>query len=175
MAGVATALVVSACGGIPSKDMALAGGADKGGVQASAGVTMKDIGQWIAYTRCLRGHGLDVRDPRPDHDPNKPLLADSAGTPLAEEPNPAYDACKDVQPQEKGTPTPLTPKVLRQVKMVALCVRAAGFTHYRNPDPVTGSMPGDRAQWIELRRQPGFDKALRNCSRTVGFDLHIHG
>ncbi|MEU6323377.1 hypothetical protein [Streptomyces sp. NPDC047009] len=155
--------------------MALVGGADKDGVQASAGVKMKDIDQWIAYTRCLRGHGLDVQNPLPDHDPNKPLLVDSAGTPLPEEPNPAYDACKDVQPQETGTPTPLTPTLLRQAKAFALCVRAAGFTNYRNPDPTTGSMPFDRAKWIELRRQPGFDKALRKCSRTVGFALHIHG
>jgi hypothetical protein len=155
--------------------MALAGGADKGGVQASAGVKMKDIDQWIAYTRCLRGHGLDVRDPKRDHDPNKPLLVDSAGTPVAEEPNPAYDACKDLQPQEKWTPTPLTPKQRRQAAAFVKCVRAAGFTHYPDPDPATGGFSGDRATWIELRQQPGFDKALRNCSTTLGFNLHIGG
>ncbi|WP_432172675.1 hypothetical protein [Streptomyces sp. Tue6028] len=155
--------------------MAFTDRSDKGGAQVPAAATMKDIDQWIAYTRCLRGHGLDVRDPRSDHDPSKPLLVDSTGTALAEEPDPAFDACKDMQPQEKWTPKSLTPKERQQAKAFAKCVRAAGITHYPDPDPATGSMAGDRAQWVEMRQQPGFDSALRNCSSTVGFDLHIHG
>lgn len=140
--GLTATLLLSACGADKQVGVASADGPAKAGVKASATSKVKNIDEWIAYTKCLRDHGMDVRDPEPDHDPDQPLLVDSKGKSLPESDLPAYHACRDKQPHEEWTPEPPTAKELQQARDLAKCMRAEGVKDYADPDPETGVMGG---------------------------------
>ncbi|MFF4652724.1 hypothetical protein [Streptomyces sp. NPDC001380] len=172
--GLTATLLLSACGADKQVGVASADGAAKGGVKASATAEVKNIDEWIAYARCLRKQGVDVRDPGPDAGVDSPLLVDSKGKSLPESGGPAYAACQDKEPHEEWTPEPPTAKELKQATELAACMRAGGFKDYADPDPETGVM--DRQAYLKVSRQPGFKGAMQSCAHKLGMvDEHTGG
>ena len=127
---IGVGLLAAACGGPAGPGVANAGPASSASPSASAS------GSALAYSRCMRAHGI-TKFPDPDShgdiginagpgsgiDPNSPQFkaADRACKPLLPAPNPSQ-AAKD------------RPKMLRYAR----CMRAHGIPDFPDPDPGGG-------------------------------------
>ena len=137
---IGVGLLAAACGGPAGPGVANAGPASSASPSASAS------GSALAYSRCMRAHGI-TKFPDPDShgdiginagpgsgiDPNSPQFkaADRACKPLLPAPNPSQ-AAKD------------RPKMLRYAR----CMRAHGVTDFPDPQPGGG---------IQATGSPGSD------------------
>ena len=127
---IAVGLLAAACGGSPGPGVANAGPA------SSASPSASGHGSPLAYSRCMRAHGI-TDFPDPDSNGNLGL---NAGPGSGLDPNSpqfkaADQACKHLMPPPNlGQAAKDRPALLRYAR----CMRAHGMPDFPDPDPGGG-------------------------------------
>lgn len=112
----------------------------------------------LAFTQCMRDHGVDMADPDPTT--GRPQVGDGVDpdSPAYQE---AMDACADLLP-EGGALSEPDPAELDQFQAFAECMRDNGLQDF--PDP----QPGGQGLFEGLdRTNPGFQAALEACQDVL--------
>jgi hypothetical protein len=154
-AAVAT-LLAAACGGSPSS--AGSGGSPNAGGSANS--------QAVAYSRCVRSHGVPgFPDPGSNGQIPKPAVLRALRGVSDSRAKAATNACANLNPAGQGGPT-LTAQEQQDYLKAAACMRSHGFTRF--PDP---SFPGGRVNLsipssIDTRSRQ-FTQAARTCTKLI--------
>ncbi|MEU4091064.1 hypothetical protein [Streptomyces sp. NPDC026673] len=153
---VAAAAALAGCGGGGTNGAQVASVPD--GTSSSASAPAAKDADFMPFVRCLREHGLDVKDPDPDaEDGTIVAMADGSGVPVTD---PAYTACQSKWPAID--PGPLwKPADIEKLKRFAVCMRENGSKDYPDPDPETGEQPDDSTYNQKL--DPNAPKAWTAC------------
>lgn len=142
---IAVGLLAAACGGPAGPGVANAG------PTSSASPSGSGHGSALAYSRCMRAHGI-TNFPDPDSNGNLTLNA-GPGTgidPNSSQYKAADQACKHLMP----APNPaLAAKDRPALLRYARCMRAHGVTDF--PDPTSGG-------GLAIKASPGSDLDLNN-------------
>jgi len=137
---IAVGLLAAACGGSPGPGVANIG------PTSSASPSASGQGSALAYSRCMRAHGI-TKFPDPDSHGNLGL---NAGPGTGIDPNsPQYkaadQACKHLMPAPNSSQAAQDrPALLRYAR----CMRAHGVTDFPDPKPGGG---------LEIKGSPGGD------------------
>jgi len=126
------ALAGSGSGGGPKAAQVASAPGGKAHASASASATGGfDLAAWTTYARCLREHGVDVKDPNPDSGTNQTsilVMADGSQLPLA---SPAWAACQFKAPQQEALPPQqISAGDLAKLRKAAKCMREHGVPEY---------------------------------------------
>lgn len=124
-----------------------------GGSAPTATASLSPLDQMIAYTRCMREHGVPMADPEVDGDIVRPGHIDkgAAGDKLF----PAEEVCKRYRPaQQAGTEMDLK---IELALRLARCMRANGVENFPDPGP-----DGTRIS-AEVGSDPDFITAREIC------------
>jgi hypothetical protein len=157
---LALALAVAACGG-GDKANGVASLGDKATATTSPGGGKDSKQQMLAYTRCMRQHGINLPDPK----------FDAAGRAAQQMPpgvgpdDPKYkaadQACKQYLPNG-GEPEKPDPQTQQQMVAFARCMRQHGIDI---PDPKPGGgIDADGAKGVDLN-SPKFKAAQQACQQ----------
>ena len=150
------ALLVAACSGGPSSTGS--GGSPNAGGSANS--------QALAYSRCVRSHGVPDF---PDPDSNGQIPKEAAVRALRGLSDPramaATGACANLNPAEQGSRT-LTAQEQQDYLSAAACMRSHGITNF--PDPVFsgGSVHFAIPSSIDASSMP-FTQARQTCERLI--------
>ena len=146
---MAAALLAAACGGSPSSTGS-GGSANTGGSANSQG---------LAYSRCVRSHGVPGF---PDPDSNGQIPKEAAVRALRGVSDSlamaATNACANLNPAGQESPT-LTAQEQHDYLKAAACMRSHGITNF--PDP---TFPGGR---VNLSIPSGIDTKSRQFTRAA--------
>jgi hypothetical protein len=135
---VAIGLLAAACGGSPGPGVANAGPA------SSASPTSSGHGSALAYSRCMRSHGI-TKFPDPDSNGNLGINGDMGIDPNSPQFKAADRACKPLLP----APNPAQAQQNRPALLrYARCMRAHGVPDFPDPQPGGG---------IQASARPGSD------------------
>jgi hypothetical protein len=154
----AAALLAVACSDSPSSTRT-------GGAPTSGGAP--NIPSWVAYSQCVRSHGVPNF---PDPDSSGQLSKDLAIRALREvsdsRARAATYACANLNPEEHGSP-PLTAQQQQDYLRAAACMRAHGITNFPDPTFSGGSahLPVIPAS-IDTSSQQ-FLRARQTCERLI--------
>jgi hypothetical protein len=152
----AATLPAAACGGSPSS--AGSGGSPNAGGSANS--------QAVAYSRCVRAHGVPNF---PDPDSNGQIPKDAAVPALREvgdsRAKAATYACRNLNPAGQGNPI-LTAQEQQDYLKAAACMRSHGLSNF--PDP---TFPGGRVSLpvpsgIDTRSRQ-FTQAAQTCTKLI--------
>ncbi len=152
----AAALLAAACGGSPSSTGS-GGSANTGGSANSQG---------LAYSRCVRSHGVPGF---PDPDSNGQIPKEAAVRALRgvsdSRAMAATNACANLNPAGQASPT-LTAQEQRDYLRAAACMRSHGITNF--PDP---TFPGGRVNLsipssIDTKSRQ-FTQAAQTCTQLI--------
>ncbi len=153
---VAAVAALSACGGGAAQGPQVASVPD--GTASAASPPAGGGTDWMPFVRCLREHGLDVRDPDPDNPQgNVVTLADGGQIPVMD---PAHRACASKMPALDEGPH-WKPEEIEKLRQYAACMRENGATEFPDPDPETGDKPEDSTYNFKL--DPKARKAGEAC------------
>jgi hypothetical protein len=145
----AAALLAAACGGSPSSTGS--GGSPNAGGSANS--------QALAYSRCVRSHGVPDF---PDSDSNGQIPKEAAVRALRgvseSRAKAATNACANLNPAGQGSPT-LTAQEQQDYLKAAVCMRSHGITNF--PDP---TFPGGR---VNLSIPSSIDTKSRQFTQTA--------
>ena len=155
-ATAAAAVLAAACGGSPSSTGS--GGSPNAGGSANS--------QAVAYSRCVRAHGVPNF---PDPDSNGQIPKEAAVRALREvgdsRAKAATYACRNLNPAGQGSPI-LTAQEQQDYLKAAACMRSHGITNF--PDP---TFPGGRVNLsipsgIDTRSRQ-FTQAAQTCTKLI--------
>jgi len=155
-ATAAAALLAAACGGSPSS--AGSGGSPNAGGSANS--------QAVAYSRCVRSHGVPgFPDPGSNGQIPKPAVLRALRGVSDSRAKAATNACASLNPAGQGGPT-LTAQEQQDYLRAAACMRSHGFTSF--PDP---TFPGGRVNLsipssIDTRSRQ-FTQAAQTCTKLI--------
>jgi hypothetical protein len=167
---LAGALLLGACGGHSSGPGVATVNGTGAANHASASPTpsMDREAQLLAYTQCMRQHGVNMADPDTSNGGLSISVPGGAkpGDPRFDE---AQNACKQYLPNG-GAPPSLSPQQVEQMRQYAQCMRDHGV-QMDDPDPNSGAIrigggagagasPGDKAQVLN---DPAFQAAQQAC------------
>ena len=161
----AAALLAAACGGSPSSTGS--GGSPNAGRSANS--------QAVAYSRCVRAHGVPDF---PDPDSNGQIPKEAAVSALREvgdsRAKAATYACRNLNPAGQGSPT-LTAQEQQDYLKAAACMRSHGITSF--PDP---TFPGGRANLPTIpssidTKSRQFTQAAQTCTKLIPAGLRPGG
>jgi hypothetical protein len=161
----AAALLAAACGGSPSSTGS--GGSPNAGRSANS--------QAVAYSRCVRAHGVPDF---PDPDSNGQIPKEAAVPALREvgdsRAKAATYACRNLNPAGQGSPT-LTAQEQQDYLKAAACMRSHGITSF--PDP---TFPGGRANLPTIpssidTKSRQFTQAAQTCTKLIPAGLRPGG
>jgi hypothetical protein len=157
----ATALLAVACGDSPPSPHA--GGAPTAGAPAS----------WVAFSRCLRSHGVP-NFPDPDGSGQLPPDAKSALRQVSDSvAKAATSACQNLNPA-KNPPAPLTAQQEQDYLRAAACMRSHGITNF--PDPTfPGGRVSTRIPATIDTGSPQVIQARQVCERLIPAGLRSSG
>jgi len=145
----AAASLAAACGGSPSSTGS--GGSPNAGGSANS--------RSLAYSRCVRAHGVQNF---PDPDSNGQIPKEAAVRALREvsdsRAKAATHACANLNPAGQGSPT-LTAQEQQDYLKAAACMRSHGITNF--PDP---TFPGGH---VSLSIPSGIDTNSRQFTRAA--------
>jgi hypothetical protein len=153
----AAALLAVACGGSPSST-GFSGSPNAGGSANS---------QALAYSRCVRSHGVpDFPDPGSNGQIHKPAAVRALRRVGDSRAKAATYACANLNPAGQGNPT-LTAREQQDYLKAAACMRSHGFSNL--PDP---TFPGGH---VNLPRIPSgidtksrqFTQAAQTCTKPI--------
>ena len=152
----AAALLAAACGGSPSSTGS--GGSPSAGGSANS--------QAVAYSRCVRSHGVPDF---PDPDSNGQIPKEAVVRALREvsdsRAKAATNACANLNPAGQGSPS-LTAQEQQDYLKAAACMRSHGITNF--PDP---TFPGGRVSLsipssIDTKSRQ-FTQAAQTCTQLI--------
>ena len=161
----AAALLAAACGGSPSSTGS--GGSPNAGGSANS--------QAVAYSRCVRAHGVPDF---PDPDSNGQIPKEAAVPALREvgdsRAKAATYACRNLNPAGQGSPT-LTAQEQQDYLRAAACMRSHGFTSF--PDP---TFPGGHVNLPHIpssidTKSRQFTQAAQTCTKLIPAGLRPGG
>lgn len=154
---IAAALgVLTACGGSDSPKVATAGhNSDQPSASASAAPTGSRQDQLVAFTRCMRDHGVQIPDPKPG-DENVQLPAGTKGDSQTQA---ALAACQGLLGSGGKDTTDSTAQD-RAVKL-AECLRGKGLN-------VADPEPGKPLQLTGAAGDPKAREAITACRSAIG-------
>jgi len=161
----AAALLAAACSGSPSSTGS--GGSPGAGGSANS--------QALAYSRCVRAHGVPDF---PDPDSNGQIPKEAAVPALRgvgdSRAKAATYACRNLNPAGQGSPT-LTAQEQQDYLKAAACMRSHGITSF--PDP---TFPGGRANLPTIpssidTKSRQFTQAAQTCTRLIPAGLRPGG
>jgi hypothetical protein len=152
----AAALLAAACGGSPSST----GSGDSPNAGGSAN------SQALAYSRCVRSHGVpDFPDPDSNGQIPKEAVIRALSRLSDSRAMAATNACASLNPAGQGGPT-LTAHEQQYYLKAAACMRSHGITNF--PDP---TFPGGRVSLsipssIDTKSRQ-FTQAARTCTKLI--------
>jgi hypothetical protein len=155
-ATAAAALLAAACGGSPSS--AGSGGSPNAGGSANS--------QTLAYSRCVRSHGVPgFPDPSSNGQIPKEAVVRALRGVSDSRAKAATNACASLNPAGQGGPT-LTAQEQRDYLRAVACMRSHGITNF--PDP---TFPGGRVNLsipssIDTRSRQ-FTQAAQICTKLI--------
>ncbi|MEU0179840.1 hypothetical protein ABZ312_01420 [Streptomyces sp. NPDC006207] len=153
---IAAVATLAGCGGGGANGAQVASVPD--GTSSAASASPGADPDFMPFVRCLREHGLDVKDPDPDTEQGL-VVAMADGSPVVAT-DPAYKACQSKWPTYD--PGPLwKPADIEKLKRYAVCMRENGASDYPDPDPETGEQPDDSTYNSKL--DPNAPKASAAC------------
>ena len=148
--------LVAACGGSPSS--AGSGGSPNAGGSANS--------QAVAYSRCVRSHGVpDFPDPDSNGQIPKEAVVRALRGVSDSRARAATNACENLNPAGQGSPT-LTAQEQQDYLRAAACMRSHGITDF--PDP---TFPGGRVNLsipssIDTKSRQ-FTQAAQTCTKLI--------
>jgi hypothetical protein len=150
------ALLVAACSGSPSSTGS--GGSPNAGGSANS--------QALAYSRCVRSHGVpDFPDPDSNGQIPKEAVVPALRGVSESRAKAATNACANLNPAGQGGPT-LTAQEQQDYLKAAACMRSHGVTNF--PDP---TFPGGRVNLsipssIDTKSRQ-FTQAAQTCTKLI--------
>jgi hypothetical protein len=153
---MAAALLAAACSGSPSSTGS-SGSPNAGGSANS---------QALAYSRCVRSHGVpDFPDPDSNGQIPKEAVIRALSGVSDSRAQAATNACANLNPAGQGSPT-LTAQEQQDYLKAAACMRSHGITNF--PDP---TFPGGRVNVsipssIDTRSRQ-FTQAAQTCTKLI--------
>ena len=153
---IAAALPAAACSGSPSSTGS--GGSPNAGGSANS--------QALAYSRCVRSHGVpDFPDPDSNGQIPKEAVLRALRRLSDSRARAATNACANLNPAGQGSPT-LTAQEQQDYLRAAACMRSHGITDF--PDP---TFPGGRVNLsipssIDTRSRQ-FTQAAQTCTKLI--------
>jgi hypothetical protein len=153
---MAAVLLVAACGGSPSS--AGSGGSPNAGGSANS--------QALAYSRCVRSHGVPgFPDPGSNGQIPKEAVVRALRGVSDSRAKAATNACANLNPAGQGGPT-LTAQEQQDYLKAAACIRSHGITSF--PDP---TFPGGRVSLsipssIDTKSRQ-FTQAAQICTKLI--------
>ena len=157
------ALALGACGGSggDGDDVPTAGGS----TTTTSGGSGSDSGDLLAFTECMRDHGVDMGDPDPATGiPQFPGGAAATQTPEFES---AIEACQDLLP-EGGIRGGTDEDNLAQLQDFAECMRENGMPDFPDPQPGEKGVFGSGGSGTTIdRNSPAFQAASEACQDTL--------
>ncbi len=152
----AAALLATACGG--GRSSAGSGGSPNAGGSANA--------QAVAYSRCVRSHGVpDFPDPGSSGQIPKEAVVRALREVSDSRARAATGACANLNPAGQGSPA-LTTREQQDYLKAAACMRSHGITNF--PDP---TFPGGRVSLsipssIDTKSRQ-FTQAAQTCTKLI--------
>jgi hypothetical protein len=131
--GVLLAAALTACGQHSKPGVATAGGASPGAPAPAPSTSVDRNDQLRAFATCMRGQGINMKDP----DPNGGVFVDGAVDP--DKLKAANAACRSKLPNG-GQPPKFSPEQVEELRKFAACLRSHNLD-VPDPDPVTGLIP----------------------------------
>ena len=154
----AAALLAVACSDNPSSTLT-------GGAPAASGAPSS--ASWVAYSQCVRSHGVPNF---PDPNSSGQLPKDLAVRALREVSDSlaraATYACANLNPDEHGSP-PLTAQQQQDYLRAAACMRAHGITNFPDPTFSGGSAHLPVIPASIDTSSPQFAQARQTCERLI--------
>jgi hypothetical protein len=161
VAALALALALGACGGSggDDDDVPSAGGST---TTTAAGATGGGTADALAFTDCMRDHGVEMEDP----DPATGIPQFSGGAAATETPEfeSAMEACQDLLP-EGGIRGETGEDNLDELQAFAECMRENGMPDFPDPQPGENGVFGSD-ETID-RNSPAFQAASEACQDTL--------
>jgi hypothetical protein len=168
----ATALVTAACGGSPSA--AGSGGSPSAGASAGAGGSSGS--HLLAYSSCMRSHGVpNFPDPDGSGQIPKEAVISAARSVSASQFQAAGSACEHLAPAGLGpAPASITAQDHQYYLRAIACMRSHGFTNI--PDPVfSGSSVHIPLPSSVDTSSPQFVQAVHTCEKLIPSGLPYSG
>ncbi|KFU81603.1 hypothetical protein SAMN04489729_5874 [Amycolatopsis lurida] len=163
IAGAVLALVAGCGGGgdggdkVASISSPPAPGAAGDGKQAD---NVSDEDKMRNYRKCMREHGIEMPEPKPDGSGQDTVTFDARDMPDEKKMNAASDACRKLLPNG-GEIKPPTPEELDKMRKEAKCMREHGIDF---PDPEPGGKGGAAIALGDANGDPKkFEEAAKAC------------
>jgi hypothetical protein len=129
----AAALLAAACSGSPSSTGS--GSSPNAGSGGSPSAGGSATSQLLAYSRCMRSHGVpNFPDPDSNGQIPKEAVGSAAHSVSTSQFQAAGNACANLAPYGLGGQAPITAQEQQYYLRAAACMRSHGFTNL--PDPV---------------------------------------
>jgi hypothetical protein len=145
------ALSLSACGSGGGSKVASAGDGNSS-VKPTATASLNPAQARLAFTKCMRDHGVDMPDQNPGGGISVTVPDGADGQQKLQK---AVDACQNLDPSQQGNAN--DPAQLKKTLAEAKCMRAHGVDM---PDP----QPGMAQQ---MPQGPKVDAAMKSCGMTT--------
>jgi hypothetical protein len=155
-------LLTAACGGSPSSTRSPSSTGSGGSPNAGGSVNS----QLLAYSRCVRSHGVpDFPDPDSSGQiPKEAAVRAFRGVSDARA-RAASNACANLYPAGQGSPT-LTAREQQDYLKAAACMRSHGITSFPDPSFPDGHVDFSIPSSIDTKSQR-FTQAAQTCTRLI--------
>ncbi|NGN68301.1 hypothetical protein G5C51_30935 [Streptomyces sp. A7024] len=158
---LALAVVVAGCGGGGGdKDGVASAGDGKGGASASPSMDKGEMA--MAFAKCLRKHGLDVKDPKVGKGVELNINAGPGSGLTKKEVDKAMAACRKYDPGVQGGNRKPDPKVEAKMRKYSQCMRKNGVEDFPDPDGNGLRLDG------KIMEDPDFKSAEKKCDHLQG-------
>jgi hypothetical protein len=163
-------LALAGCGAKAAANDGVASAVNAGNGKATTTTTMDDEQARLAFTRCMREHGVQIQDAGPGLVKGRaPGGAKTNGMKITgsdpQKMQAAMRACQKYQPNG-GQPPKLNPQQIEEARKMSACMRDHGITDFPDPDKngllqlkfIKGKTKGNMDP-----ENPTFKKAMEAC------------
>jgi hypothetical protein len=159
--GLLLALTLAGCGGNAKKNGIATAQNGTGTATPSPSSTMTDSERALAFTKCMRDHGVQMQDPNTNGGGKVTIGGGKAGGGPDAKTNAAMEACKQYAPNGGVAPT-ISTADLDKMRKYAACMRAHGIDM---KDP-TAANPGLMINGVKPN-DPKFKAAQEACKSLL--------
>jgi hypothetical protein len=157
------ALALAGCAKKNGSDRVASAGGPKASAAPSAS-KLNDYQQALKFAQCMRDHGVNMPDPKPEAGGGGPISIQVQGSDGADKSqvDKAQQACQQYAPNG-GQPPKLSAEDLAKLRQYSTCMREHGVTNF--PDPgADGTIRFDSDAGIDPQ-SPSFKTADTACSQ----------